>query len=88
MRYSHPCMLNRYCQDIPSHACLKDNFEQSSLSKLFLTVSHSNKLDPSFKNIDSYYLFYNKPLTMKGPLEISICSFYDLLGIKILYSWD
>ena len=49
------------------------------------TISEWNKLDPDVTNMETYLLFRKNLLVFIRPIENSIYSIYDPLGIKLLY---
>ena len=53
-------------------------------SFLPFTISEWNKLDPGYKKVETYSLFRKNLLALR-PIEDSIYSIYDPLGIKLLH---
>ena len=62
--------------------CRTELFQNSSLP---FTISEWNKLDPDVRNVDTYSLFRKNLLAFIRPIENSIYSIYDPLGIKLLH---
>ena len=62
--------------------CQTELFQTSSLT---FTISEWNKLDPDVRNVKTYLLFRKNLLPFVRPIENSIYSIYDTLGIKLLH---
>ena len=60
-------------------------FELFQNSFLPFTISEWNKLDPDVRNAETYSLFRKNLLAFIRPIENSIYSIYDPLGIKLLH---
>ena len=62
--------------------CRTELFRNSFLP---FTISEWNKLDPDIRNLDTCSLFRKNLLAFIRPIENSIYSIYDPLGIKLLH---
>ena len=62
--------------------CRTELFQNSFLP---FTISEWNKLDSDVRNVETYSLFGKNLLASIRPIENSIYSIYDPLGIKLLH---
>ena len=64
--------------------CRTELFQNSFLTFTF-TISEWNKLDPDARNFETYLLIRKNLLAFIKPIENSIYSIYDPLGINFLH---